>query len=79
MRDFISNIHNLGRSSLEKITKPVDNFITDFTKQVAALIPHDFIAREQADYLKKRKEEIQQGEFVVISDFSENYTFIIQV
>lgn len=74
-----SNFDNLGRSNLEKITKPVDNFITDFIKQVAALIPHDFIAREQAEYLKKRKEEIQQGEYVVICDFSENYTFIIQV
>lgn len=42
------------------------------------MIPHSFIAKQQAKYLAQKKEELGEGEFVVISDFSENYSFVIQ-
>lgn len=32
----------------------------------------------QADFLKKTKENLKKDEFVVISDFSQNYSFVIQ-
>lgn len=69
----------LGRTSLEKIIKPTHEFVIDFCAQVRSLIPHDFIAKKQSDYLTTRKDQLQRGEYVVISDFSENYTFVIQV
>lgn len=72
-------ILNLGRTNLENIMKSADIFVSEIGKQVDTLIPHDFIAQKQADYLKMRKEELQPGEYVVICDFSENYTFVIQV
>lgn len=56
-----------------------DDFITEFSQQLRLLIPHDFIAKMQSNYLKKCKEELKHGEYLIICDFSENYTFVIQV
>lgn len=42
------------------------------------LLPHDFIAKRQAEFLKTTKENLKQHEFVVISDFAENYSFVVQ-
>lgn len=59
--------------------KSSDVFITEFSKQLASLIPHDFIAKKQSEYLNMRKQQLQRGEFIVISDFAENYSFVVQV
>lgn len=64
---------------LEKMVISSDDFISAFSEQIRELIPHDFIAKKQSEYLKMCKENLQQGEYVVVSDFSENYTFVIQV
>lgn len=64
---------------MEKILKPTDVFATDFSTEVSTLIPHDLIAEKQKAYLNMQKDNLKQGEYVVISDFSENYTFVIQV
>lgn len=73
------NLNNAGRASLEKMMKSSDVFIHEFSAQLANLIPHDFIAKKQAEYLNTRKQQLQQGEYIVISDFSENYSFVVQV
>jgi hypothetical protein len=59
--------------------KSVDVFITEFSHQIADLIPYDFISKKQAEYLIKRKNELAPGEYVVISDFAENFSFVVQV
>lgn len=64
---------------MEKIVTSTEDFISTFSEQIRALIPHDFIAKNQSEYLKKCKENLQRGDYVVVSDFSENYTFVIQV
>lgn len=64
---------------METMQKSADVFINEFASQIASLIPHDFISKKQAAYLNKRKDELAQGEFVVISDFSENFSFVAQV
>ena len=33
---------------------------------------HDYYAKQQSLYLTLRKESLQDGEFVVVGDFSEN-------
>eukprot|EP00731_Ephydatia_muelleri_P014791 Em0008g511a len=38
---------------------------------------HDFIAKEQAAFLVE-KSSLQEGEIVVLGDFAENYSFVIQ-
>lgn len=64
---------------METMRKSADVFITEFSSQIADLIPHDFISKKQAAYLNKRKESLKRGEYVVISDFAENFSFVVQV
>lgn len=39
---------------------------------------HDFIAREQNKFLQFAKSSLQPGQFVVLLDFAENYSFVVQ-
>lgn len=64
---------------METVVYSSEDFISAFSEQIRDLIPHDFIAKKQSAYLKLCKEQLQQGEYVVVSDFAENYTFVIQV
>lgn len=64
---------------METMKKSADVFINEFSSQIAELIPHDYISKKQAAYLTKRKETLGPGEFIVISDFAENYSFVVQV
>lgn len=42
------------------------------------LLPHNFVAKRQAEFLKTTKDSLKPQEFVVISDFAENYSFVVQ-
>lgn len=64
---------------METMKKSADVFIAEFSSQIADLIPHDFISKKQAEYLNKRKDTLEQGEYIVISDFAENFSFVVQV
>ena len=39
---------------------------------------HDFIAKNQSSYFKYCKENLEPDELVVVGDFTENYSFVIQ-
>lgn len=42
------------------------------------LLQHDFIAKKQSSFFETQKKNLKLNEFLVICDFSENYTFIVQ-
>lgn len=63
---------------MENLEKTTDNFTSQFTAQLTDLIAHDFIAKKQSEFLATKKEELQPNEFIVISDFAENYSFAVQ-
>ena len=66
------------RSQLETISQSTEEFVETFITKLPVLSRHDFIAQEQSNYLKDRKAALNEGEVLVLGDFSENYTFIIQ-
>ena len=39
---------SVDRSTLETITKPVDDYVDSFCDQIKLLIPHSFIAKQQS-------------------------------
>lgn len=41
-------------------------------------MPHVFIAQQQSQFLTECKENVQPENYIVIADFSENYSFVIQ-
>lgn len=72
------NNFEIDRYSLETLTRPTQEFIDSFCKQLRDLIPHAFIATRQASFLNDTKQALKEGEYVVLGDFAENYTFVTQ-
>lgn len=58
--------------------KCASEFIEDFCNKIQSLLPHNFIAKSQSAYLRYLKESLQEDEVIVICDFAENYSFIVQ-
>lgn len=66
------------RTSLETMQCPTDEFVEVFCKKIMQLRTHDFIAAQQAEFMKMKKAGLAPGEVVVIGDFAENYSFVLQ-
>lgn len=41
-------------------------------------IEHDYIAKSQSDFVKTRKQNLKDDEVMVLMDFAENYSCVIQ-
>ena len=63
---------------MNKLTSSVDETITFLANKVFALCEHHFFAKAQSDYLRTRKENLQQHEAIILLDFAENYLSVIQ-
>ena len=66
------------RSTLQTVKLSADDFIHEFCTQLEILQRHDFISRQQASCLKDTRESLQPGHFLVVCDFAENYSFVMQ-
>ena len=69
---------SVDRTTLETASLPFEDFIDTFIEKVEVLIPHSFIATQQAQFFNECKKELKEGELVVVADFSENYSFVVQ-
>ena len=65
------------RTILRAQTTPVDEFIELLVYQIDNLSKHSFITKSQPQYLKVRKEEIDEETCIILLDFAENYHFIV--
>lgn len=63
---------------MEEINKYGPEFIEYFSNKISELVPHSFIAKQQSDFLNTTKSNLSAHEFLIISDFAENYTFTVQ-
>lgn len=66
-----------NRSELVTTVLSLDDFTDRFCDCVEILVQHDFV-KSQAQYLGNFENNIADGEFVVIVNFSENFSFVIQ-
>ena len=66
------------RSNLITTIEQVDEFLEYFMEMLNKLKQHDFIAKVQTNYVQDLKTNLKHGEVLVIADFSENYTCIVQ-
>ena len=69
---------NTDRAHLETRIAPVEEFLDVFMAALKKLQLHDFIAKNQAKFLAEKKDSLTPGEYIVIADFSENYSFVVQ-
>ena len=68
----------VDRSTLDTVSKPADEFVEFFCEKLQKLIPHSFIATQQASFFTESKSTLEPNELLVQADFSENYSFILQ-
>lgn len=69
---------SIDRSTIQTQILAVDEFIQTFLERLQNLMKHDFIAKIQMAFYQQLKENLIDGEFLIIGDFSENYSFIVQ-
>ena len=66
------------RATLETRVLQVDEFVDCFITMLKKLLVHDFTAKMQSSFMQQKKESLKEGEFLVIADFSENLSFVVQ-
>ena len=66
------------RSDLETLIDTVDEFVDKFTVGISKLVTYDYIAKSQSKFLEESKQTLGPGEFVVLADFAENFSCLIQ-
>ena len=64
-------------ATLETRVLQVDEFIDCYISMLKKLVVHDFTAKMQSSFMQQ-KESLKEGEFLVIADFSENFSFVVQ-
>ena len=57
------------RANLETKLMPIDDFIDAFTAMLKKLTIHNFTAKMQARFVQETKENLKEGEYLVIADF----------
>ena len=57
---------------------PVDEFLEVLVEKLKKLLLHHFIYKQQESFLKNKKETLSDSEWIIILDFAENYTFMVQ-
>ena len=67
-----------NRTTLVTLSTSVQEFIQVACDAFDNLRQHHFVAKAQASYLSKLKDDISHDEAVVLLDFAENYSFLIQ-
>lgn len=80
------NIHNIqfsswtgtDRSTLLTQIVPTITFLEELSNKLLLLKPHSFISKQQSQFFKNKKESLNDGEALVILDFSENYKYVVQ-
>lgn len=66
------------RTELVKCTVTVDEYINKIVEKLEKLIPHSFIAHAQSNYLSEAKANLKSDMAIVLLDFSENFSYVIQ-
>lgn len=68
----------VDRSEMVTMVKPRDEFVETFVQGLYNLKFHHYVSKVQGRVLKEKKENLLDTECIVLADFSENYTFIVQ-
>lgn len=66
------------RCRLQEIVQQTGEFLDALKELLKKLKLHSFIAKQQHEYLRSKKNNLKQGEYLIICDFAENYSFITQ-
>ena len=68
----------VDRCQLEDVTESVDEFVDSLSLGITKLLRHHFVSRKQSAYFQLRKQTLTEVEGILVGDFSENYSFVVQ-
>ena len=76
----ISYMHwiSTDRTTMNQLTSTIEKYINLLSENVFELCEHHFISKAQSNFLKYKKETVSQNEVIILLDFAENCSFIIQ-
>jgi hypothetical protein len=77
MVSFKQWVHT-DRTILISMQQPLSEFLNTVCEAVDGLRCHHFVAKSQSSYLLDLKESIPSNMVIVLLDFAENYSFLIQ-
>lgn len=66
------------RATIEARQLPLEEFSLELCEKVTSLTSHHFIAKHQSNYLKSSKESLTESKLIILLDFAENYSFVVQ-
>lgn len=66
------------RSNLIDVVQNTEDFIETLLDKLVVLKKHHYTAKAQALFLKEQKENLKDTECIVLADFAENYSFVVQ-
>ena len=58
---------------------PVDEHLEVLVETLKKFLLHHFIYKQQDNFLKNKKETLNDNECIIILDFAENYTLMVQM
>ena len=66
------------RDTLETQQLSTEEYVEDIAAKLWNLSCHHYIAKHQSQHLKALKSDLKEGEFTILMDFAENYSFLVQ-
>lgn len=66
------------RAEMVTIIKNQDEFFESLVENLANLKSHHYISKIQSQFLKEKKEKLFENECIILADFAENYTYVVQ-
>ena len=68
----------VDRTTLQTIISPADEFLQILREGLNKLLRHSYVVIKQNEFLNSKKENLKPNECIVIVDFAENYSFVVQ-
>ena len=69
---------NTDRANLVTFKETVPQYISMIIEQLEKLSTHSYIAKSRSSYLKQLKDNLQESQVIILGDFAENYSFVVQ-
>lgn len=66
------------RAEMVTVIKSQEEYFETLVEKLENLKTHHYISKIQGQFLKNKKENLAESECIVLADFAENFTFIIQ-
>lgn len=66
------------RTQQVQFTVTLEEYLEILVTSLEKLIPHSYVTKSQAKYLKYIKSKLNESEAIILIDFSENYSFVLQ-